>query len=354
MGRDQLWTLVDPRLTDDRVVGVMEQILEMATSEWQAEVEVDLRAPLVRRYISDHRLWTLVPPGAVRSGVRGELRHRHRAITATLLQLRSTATAVLERFSAEGIESRVLKGLATGELDYPSVGLRHTGDVDLAVLPEHLDEAVRLLCSDGYQQADDRFSPYLRYGSMLRGPNGVEIDVHTRLSRRSPLSDRLFQDAGDPLALLPGRALCVEQRLVHASGHFLIAPPGTRRLSGLLDVTLIHGRHTVDLEAARRFAADLGIESLVGAGLWVEAMLARRCDVLAELELWQPPDWLERKTRLVSERRLLLDHLGRYREVPSGQRLRYLPAWLLPTPTQRRLITQSARQVGARVLRRRQ
>jgi hypothetical protein len=350
--RQQLWTLTDPRLTEPGVVAVMEQILELVGTDWKVEETIDLRAPLMRQYLSDHRLWPLLPLDAVRPSVRPELRNRQVAISATQLRLRSVATDVLDHFDAEGIESRVLKGLATGELDYPNYLLRHTGDVDLAVRPERLDDAVRVLRGHGYRDRHDRFSPYLRYGWTLKAPNGAEIDLHTRLSRRSPLGDRLFRVPGEPLSLLPGHALPAAHRLVHASGHFLISPPGARRLSGLFDVTRLHARNDLDLAEARRFADHLGIESLVGAGLWVEAMLSDRTDVIEQLESWRAPDWLERNTRLVPERRLLLDHLGRYREVPPGQRLRYLPEWLLPTRSQRRLIVGSVRRAGARVTRR--
>ncbi|MDG1410873.1 MAG: nucleotidyltransferase family protein [Acidimicrobiales bacterium] len=347
--RRELWALADPRLTEPDVVVVMEQILELVGTDWKVEASVDLRAPLMRQYLSDHRLWPLLPLDAVRPSVRPELRHRQVAISASQMRLRSVATEVLEQFDAEGIESRVLKGLATGELDYPNYLMRHTGDVDLAVRPERLDDAVRVLRGHGYGDRYERFSPYLSYGCTLEAPNGVEVDLHARLSRRSPLGDRLFQDLGEPLSMLPGYALPAAHRLVHASGHFMISPPGTRRLSGLFDITRLHACHDVDLEKARRFAADLRIEALVGAGLWVEAMLSERVDVIAQLDTWKAPDWLERNTRLVPERRLLLDHLGRYREVPRGRRLRYLPAWLLPTRRQRKLLIGSARRTATRL-----
>jgi len=352
LSREELWSVVDPRLTDPGVVAVMEQIFELVRTGWQGDASIDLRAPLMRRYLSDHRLWLLLPVDAVRPLVQPEVKHRQVAILATQMRLRSVATDVLDHFESEAIDSRVLKGLATGELDYPNPLLRHTGDVDLAVRPERLDDAVRVLHAHGYKDHYERFSPYLRYGSTLKAPNGAEIDLHTRLSRRSPVTDRLFQDPGSALSLLPGKALCSAHRLVHASGHFLISPPGTRRLSGLLDVTRIHGRDDLDLDEARRFSAALGIESLVGAGLMVEAMLSKRTDVIEKLDNWKEPDWLERNTRLVPERRLLLDHFGRYREVPRGQRLRYLPAWLLPSRSQRQLLTNSVRKTAARALRR--
>ena len=86
----------------------MEQILELVDTEWRAEVSVDLRAPLMRQYLSDHRLWPLLPLDAVRPSVRPELRHRQVAISATQLRLRSVAADVLDHFDAEGIDTQGL------------------------------------------------------------------------------------------------------------------------------------------------------------------------------------------------------------------------------------------------------
>ncbi|MEO0493043.1 MAG: nucleotidyltransferase family protein [Actinomycetota bacterium] len=353
LDRGESWMIVDPRLTDPAVVAVMEQILALARNDWQVDRPIDLRAPLVRRYLSDHRLWLTIPLDAVGDAVRPEVRHRRVAIAAMQLRLRAAAAKVLEHLDALQIESRVLKGLATGELDFPDPLLRQTGDVDLAVPPDRLDDAVAALRDAGYRDREEPFSSHLRYGWTLTAPDGVEIDLHTRLSRRSPLGDQLFRDRGEPLPSLGGVALSAPQRLVHASGHFMISPPGTRRLNGLLDVTRLLDRPGIDLDAARRFAAGLGIESLVGAGLRLEAGLSSRTGVLTELERWEAPDWLERNTRLIPKRRLLLDHLGRFREVPRGQRLRYLPAWLLPSARQRRILLRSTRSGAERVLERR-
>jgi hypothetical protein len=192
----------------------------------------------------------------------------------------------------------------------------------------------------------------LLYGSTLDAPDGVEIDLHTRLFRRSPLDDELFACSGEQLRSVPGLALRPEHRLVHAAGHFIISPPGTRRMSGVVDIARLLCRSDLDLDEARRFAAALGVEPLVGAGIRVEAELSERTAVLRALDTWQQPDWLERNTRLVAHRRLVLDHFGRYREVPRGQRLRYLPTCILPTAQQRHLLHQPLVATSSRLVRR--
>ncbi len=326
------------------------QMLDLVNSDWTLDRAIDIESPLVRRILEQHRITTVLPLELVDAPHRPWLRAQHLEVAAAQLRLRSAATRILKLLDDAAIETRVLKGLATAELDYPNRHLRHTGDVDLAVRPEDLDRAVQVLIADGHRDQPTPFHPVLLYGWTLDAPDGVEVDLHTRLFRRSPLDGELFADGGEQLRSLPGQALRPEHRLVHAAGHFIIAPPGRRRMSGVLDISRLLRREDLDLDEARQFAAAIGVERLVGAGIRVEAQLSGRGDVLDALDRWEQPDWLERNTRLIAHRRLVLDHLGRYREVPRGQRLRYLPTWLLPNADQRRLLRGSLTAAGSRLV----
>jgi hypothetical protein len=352
---DGLWQLVDPCAAEPEIAEILSQILDLANSDWTFDQPIDLSSPRVRAMLEQHRITTLVPLGLVDGPQREWLRQQHLTIAATHLSIRSTATTVLSLLHEAGIETRVLKGLATAELDYPNRQLRHTGDVDLAVRPADLERAVELLRKSDYRvqptpgaqrnAGTTRRSPS-QHPALLRGwaldaPNGVEIDLHNRLFLRSPLNDELFADEGEQLASIPGRGLRAEHRLVHAAGHFIISQPGTRRMSGVVDIARLHHRDGLDLDEARQFAAAVGVESLVCAGLRVEARLSGRTDVLRALDEWRQPDWLDRNTFLTAHRRLALEHLGRFREVPRGQRLRFIPTWLLPTSNRRRLLQAS-------------
>lgn len=350
---DPLWLLADPRLADSTAAQAMANVLDLVLSDWSAtRAEIDIGHPLTRRLITTHRISTLLPLEAVPPTQRQWLRQNQIEIAASQTRIRAVATDLLDILDGAGIETRVLKGLATAELDYPDHLLRHTGDVDLAIRPNQLDHAIDLMRRHGYRDHPTPYSRYLLYGWTFDGPHGVEIDIHTRLFRRSPLSDLLFD--GEPVALtkLSAPALPLHQRLVHAAGHFIIAPPETRRLSGFFDISRMMQNPALDLDAAREFADRLGVESLICAGLTIEAQLSQRDDALVQLARWRQPDWLERATRLTPRRRLVLDHLARYREVPPGNRLHYLPTWLLPDKRQRQLLVKSARRLQARALRR--
>ncbi len=346
----RLWTLIDPGAADADVAATLSQLLDLVNSGWTLERPIDIGHPGVHAMLDRHRITTLVPLELVDASQRPWLHARHLDAAATQLRLRSHAASILSALDAADIETRVLKGLATAELDYPDRNRRHTGDVDLAVRPDDLDHTIQLLRTLGYRDQPTPFDPVLLYGWTVETPDGVEVDLHTRLFRRSPLDDGLFADAGEAIGSLSATALRVEHRLVHAAGHFIISPPGRRRMSGVVDITQLLGRGDLDLDEARRFAAAIGVESLVGAGIRVEAELSGRVEVLQALDGWKQPDWLERHTRLVAHRRLVLDHLGRYREVPRGQRLRYVPAWLFPNPDQRQLLRESTSTARGRFI----
>ncbi len=329
---------------------LLERVLEFAAGAPPSGEPLDLAATLMARLVDWHRVAPLLPLESVRPPSRDVLRTRHRRIAAFQLRLRSTATEVLDTLERAGLPARVLKGLATAELDYPDVHLRQSGDIDLAVAPDDLDDVVAVLTGLGCTHQPTPFDPVLWYGRTLETGTGLEIDLHTRLFRRSPLGLSLVDEPGDALPGLSGTALPAEQRLVHAAGHFMISPPGQRRMNGFLDIGRLLERPDLDLDATRRFARSIGVERLVGAGIRVEAELSERRPVLRSLAEWRQPDRFEQMTRLTAHRRLVLDHLGRYREVPAGHRLEYLPAWLLPTARQRRLLRSSAAAATSRAL----
>jgi hypothetical protein len=346
----RLWELIDPRANDPKICLALSQVLDLVNSTWTLDRPIDIGSSEVRALLERHRITTLVPLDLVAAKDRGWLRNKHINIAASHLRIRSTAREILSLLGHAKIETRVLKGLATAELDYPNQQLRHTGDVDLAIRPDDLDQVVQILTASGHRDHPTPFNPALLYGWTLDAPSGVETDLHTRLFRRSPPDNELFTSSGEPLRSIPGSALCPEHRLVHAAGHFIISPPGSRRMSGVVDVARLLRRDDLNFDESRRFAAQLGVESLVGAGIRVEAELSGRTEVLSALKTWQQPDWLERNTRLVAHRRLVLDHLGRYREVPRGQRLRYFPSWILPARHQRRIFCQSLVVAGLRLV----
>lgn len=346
--RQRWWRLLEPSADQVDIERTLDAVLASANGAAVTQA-VAYDGPLVAALLNRHRVASSLAADDVFPAGREQLRARQREVAAGQLRLCHAAAETLAAFTAVGIEARVLKGLATAELDHIAPDRRHSGDVDLALAPGDLDHAVALLRQQGCVELPTPFDPVLWYGKAFVRPDGVEVDLHTRLFRRSPLGRSLLDEPGVPLARVPGVALAAHQRLVHAAGHFLISPPGSRRMSGFIDIGRIVARPGLDLDEARAFAAELHVESLVGAGIRVEAELSMRPEVLEHLRVWKQPDWFERQTRLVSHRRMVLDHVGRYREVPVGRRLEYLPAWFLPSRRQQRLLVKSVRAWVSRV-----
>ncbi|MFT4865451.1 MAG: hypothetical protein ACI8RE_001640 [Ilumatobacter sp.] len=350
----RLWELIDPCASETGIRSALSQILDLFNSNWTLDRPIDIGSPHVRALLERHRIATLVPLDRGAAADRAWLRTKHINIAASHLRIRSSAGRILASLDDAGIETRVLKGLATAELDYPNQQLRHTADVDLAIRPDDLDEALPIPTANGHRATPRRST---------RCSSTDRRSTHPTESRSTYTLDSL---AGAPptRSCLPtaasnsGRSrasLCVQNTAWStlqgtSSSHRQVGYAGCREWPTSLLRTVT--RSDLDLDEARRFAAALGVEPLVGAGIRVEAELSERTAVLRALDTWQQPDWLERNTRLVAHRRLVLDHFGRYREVPRGQRLRYLPTCILPTAQQRHLLHQPLVATSSRLVRR--
>ncbi len=321
---------------------VPQTLLSLVSTDWTADVLVDVEHLQTEQFLTKHRMSTVLRPEDVLPSQQDRFHQRLLHITGMQLRIESVAAEVLAIFAAHEITTRVLKGLATGELDYPDRALRQTGDVDLAVAKDEFERSIAVLVAAGYDELDSIYPSALRKGTTLVSPSGIEVDLHTRLFQRSGFTDALF-DSPEPLTDLQGHALAPAMRLAHAAGHFILAPAGERRMSGLIDITRLRQRADIDLDEVRTIARHLGVEGLVRAALTLESSLRGADDEIDELDSWTNIGWLDRKTRLDVDRNLVLDHLARFREVPAGERLGYLPGWLVPARPQRRKFMRSVR-----------
>lgn len=238
------------------------------------------------------------------------------------LRLSSIARDVGQLLTEADIDLRILKGLATSELDYSIPSLRHTADVDVLVGRESIDRATSLLLDAGFRAANeaDRDTGQMVDGSNLKGvvllhESGVEIDLHYRLSRFVPHDEAnaLFDDAS-PLRF-GLTALSPEGRLIHAASHSVLSPQPSRRLSSLADIVAILDNTGVNWARARRLADRIGLTSAAGAALRAEALIMGR-DRHPGQE-WPPPSAGQRW--LIETRRNLvpLQHLLAMQALPT-------------------------------------
>lgn len=181
---------------------------------------------------------------------RHDVEERFAAARALVAHLERMLVDVVTLLEQHGIDHRVLKGPAVGNLDYPDPPVRTFGDVDLLVRGADLDHAVARLRDAGFR----RRLPELRTGFERRFAKGVplerahgfELDLHRsfadgpfgllarpeELFTGSPGSAQPFTVGGTAV-----RALSAEDRFVHACYH--VALNGHRRLSSLRDVAQI-------------------------------------------------------------------------------------------------------------------
>jgi len=151
-------------------------------------------------------------------------------------------TAVSDRLATEGIEVRVLKGLALATLDYPDAQMRPTGDLDLLVHGADLARAGELVEVDGGVRLDPE--PYPGYSTEVgKGATYTteagEVDLH-RLLVWGPLGVRLdpeiLWDDQRPFSLggQTFSTLSLDDTLLHAACHLMVL--GARRGLQLRDV----------------------------------------------------------------------------------------------------------------------
>jgi hypothetical protein len=192
-------------------------------------------------------------------------RCRERAIAAaeTTLAAHAAAMTIGRLLEDGGVRAVVLKGCATGHLDYARPVDRFSSDVDILVPAADRDRIVKILGGEVLDSIrsprwNDRFGHAVTVG----GPTGVEIDVHTRLQHgyigfAVPMEEALastvdFSIGGVGLSALdpPSRLLlaALSASGVHRSRH------ATRDVPQLVLVTGVDWGETV--ERAIRWRVD--------------------------------------------------------------------------------------------------
>ena len=245
------------------------------------------------------------------------------------MRIQATARHLCSALTERGIAHRVLKGLASAFLDYPAPELRLTGDVDLAVPIDSIDTAFELLGDIGMKPlpwAKPR-AKHITKGFTLRSDQGVEIDVHNRLFGRIGEPDVAFADPGIPIPDVTSAALPLELRLVHAAGHLLASPPGSRRMSGLIDTVMLLNADP-DPDRTLLWAQRAKVGDLVAQALRVESALTGR--PLWNLSSWPAMHPIQRRITLATQRQWGLEYLERMEVLSWRQRVAYLPTWLVP------------------------
>lgn len=236
-------------------------------------------------------LWSAVCSGAfpITPSQCERIEESHLQSLAGALVLEHLVVETVRSLQQADIAVRVLKGVALAHLDYPDPGLRNFGDVDLLVPGDRFDDAVQAISHSGatrrYPQPRPGFDRRFSKGTCLCTADGLEIDLHRTFSM-GPFGARLalqelWVDSDEfDLAGVSVQALCVEERLLHATYHAALGDERPR-LTPLRDIAQILLTHDVDVRRFRALMRASRGEAVVAQAVrnvWQELQLA---DVLA-------------------------------------------------------------------------
>ncbi len=320
--------IFDPTFASQRGVELVRSVLDQARRKPRlADPTIEPTPQERERLIRVHRIGPLVG----RRFPTSESVELERDLMTAQLQLSIVAREVCATLADEGISSRILKGLATSDLDYAKPSFRHTGDVDLLVRTDDVEHSRSALLGSGLAVAGQPGTgEHNLKGAVFEHASGVEVDVHYRLSRFAPPADDevLMRNPADLLFGLT--ALPAEGRLVHAAAHAVLSPNPGRRLSSVADIVAILDNTGVDWEHARSLADELGFTEAVGVALRAEALLMNR-DMHPGLS-WPRPGLLLGSMVETTKRRPLVEHVLAMAALPPGTTKRsYISHRLVPS-----------------------
>jgi hypothetical protein len=144
-----------------------------------------------------------------------------RSWTANQLGLRVGRRAI-DALQAAGIEVLALKGASLLASAYRDLGARPMGDVDLAVPPSRVDDAVLVLREAGMTpiEAEPERLLATRHSLAFRDPGGQEVDLHRGMLWRAGLDEEFWR--GSIEAEVAGarvRILSPADQLLHVCAH---------------------------------------------------------------------------------------------------------------------------------------
>lgn len=146
------------------------------------------------------------------------------AIQTTLAAHAATASVISRLADVDVADVRVLKGCATGYLDYAAVGRRFSSDVDLLIRPEDYDAAIAAFPETNVP-VPRRANFQRRYGKATTVRDGrVEIDLHTMLTHGFfglvvPIEELMRHKERFEIGGVEMFALDRPGRLLHAANH---------------------------------------------------------------------------------------------------------------------------------------
>ncbi|MDW3176755.1 MAG: nucleotidyltransferase family protein [Acidimicrobiia bacterium] len=185
---------------------------------------------------------------------------------ASQLRVEQQSMTVVDALMDAAIDFRVLKGLATGYLDYPNPAMRPIGDLDILIRPSDMPEALAAisLIESGSLHALPSDDWRVTHAVPFR-VGDIEIDLHHRLLHQAAghCAARLDLFADPDPYKIAGRevfGLPPWLRLLQASAQNVLG--GYQQLSSDLDVSRLAGH----IDLALKHATQIGLQWVVAEG----------------------------------------------------------------------------------------
>ena len=134
---------------------------------------------------------------AVPERVAAPLARQAKRIVHTDLVAAGDTAQLTEQIAAAGYPVLAVKGVVLGALAYGTVGVKHSKDIDLLILPEHIEPVLALLEEAGYritQPAEEMSAKQRavlpRYGkdvALVRTAPHLQVELHWRLFTNAAL-----------------------------------------------------------------------------------------------------------------------------------------------------------------------
>lgn len=214
-------------------------------------------------------------------------RHAKRIIHQNLVAAADTAR-LTSLIAAAGYPVLAVKGVVLGALAYGSVAVKHSKDIDLLILPEHVAPVLALLEAERYRitQPAETLSAEQRavlphYGKdvgMVRGAPHLQVELHWRLFTNTELLPTLTA-AGPAQTVMLGTNLSAPTLASDDLYSYLVvhgAIDGWSRMKSLADLNALVA--TVELETLEHWHAPA---VALGAGAASEQALLMMDDLFA-------------------------------------------------------------------------
>jgi hypothetical protein len=172
---------------------------------------------------------------------RSDLRRRQLGAVQTTMAAHAAATSVVSRLASAGVSDvRVLKGCASGQLDYVRAVDRFSTDVDLLVQRDDLATVLeQFLVTAVPAPRRDYWQYHYGKSTTVLTETFVQIDIHTMLGQGYfgsviPVDELMDSPVSFSIGDTPMSALDGPNRLIHAANH--VAASHHKGLHSIRDV----------------------------------------------------------------------------------------------------------------------